>query len=50
MVVQRVLHADSLKDFLYRSGVSTEPEDRELEQSRSFWKLIEDGEHAKRQG
>lgn len=47
VVVQRVLEADTLSDFFYRSGVGSE--DQKLCKSRSFWKLIEDGEHAKRQ-
>lgn len=49
VVVQRVLHADSLKDFFYRAGMGMGTEDQKLEKSRSFWKLIEAGEHAKRQ-
>lgn len=47
VVVQRVLHADSLKDFLFRSGMGSE-EDQVLGHSRSFWKLIDDGEQAPR--
>jgi mRNA-degrading endonuclease RelE of RelBE toxin-antitoxin system len=48
VVVQRVLHADSLKDFFFRSGMGSDNEDRKLSKSRSFWKLIEDGEKAAR--
>lgn len=48
VVVQRVLHADSLNDFLFRSGMGNATEDQKLSNSRSFWKLIEDGEHAAR--
>lgn len=48
VVVQRVLHADSLKDFFFRSGMGRASEDQKLSKSRSFWKLIEDGEHAAR--
>ena len=44
VVVQRVLHADSLKDFLFRSGMGSGSEDQKLGNSRSFWKLIEAGE------
>lgn len=46
VVVQRVLHADSLKDFLFRSGMGANEhaEDDHLAKSRSFWKLIDDGE------
>lgn len=47
VVIQRVLHADSLKDFLFRSGMGGS-EDQKLGQSRSFWKLIEAGEQAPR--
>lgn len=48
VVVQRVLNADSLKDFLFRSGMGAGSEDQKLGASRSFWKLIDDGEHANR--
>ena len=48
VVVQRVLHADSLKDFFFRSGMGSDAEDKKLSKSRSFWKLIEDGEKAAR--
>lgn len=48
VVVQRVLHADSLKDFFYRAGIGNGTEDQKLSRSRSFWKLIEAGEHAQR--
>ncbi|MBE6418689.1 MAG: hypothetical protein E7031_01005 [Akkermansiaceae bacterium] len=48
VVVQRVLHADSLKDFLFRSGMGAGSEDQKLGNSRSFWKLIEAGEQARR--
>lgn len=48
VVVQRVLHADSLKDFLFRSGMGSGTEDQRLGESRSFWRLIDEGEHAAR--
>ncbi|MCQ2371813.1 MAG: hypothetical protein MJ058_07180 [Akkermansia sp.] len=48
VVVQRLLHADSLNDFLFRSGIGKGSEDQKLGASRSFWKLIDDGEHANR--
>ena len=47
VVVQRVLHADSLKDFMFRANMGGN-EDHALGQSRSFWKLIEAGENAPR--
>lgn len=48
VIVQRVLHADSLKDFLFRSGMGSGTEDQRLGESRSFWRLIDEGEHAAR--
>lgn len=47
VVVQRVLHADSLKDFLFRSGMGGS-EDQKLGGSRPFWKLIDAAEQAAR--
>lgn len=47
VIVQRVLHANSLKDFLFRSSIGGS-EDQKLSGSRSFWSLIEEGEHAPR--
>lgn len=47
VVVQRVLHANSLKDFLFRSSMGGS-EDQKLGRSRSFWKLIDAGEQAPR--
>lgn len=48
VVVQRVLQADSLQDFFYRAGVGKGTEDQKLSKSRTFWKLIDAGEQAKR--
>lgn len=48
VIVQRVLHADSLKDFLFRSGMGSGSEDQRLGESRSFWRLIDEGEQAAR--
>ena len=47
VVVQRVLHADSLKDFMFRANMGS-GEDHALGASRSFWKLIDAGENAPR--
>ncbi len=50
VVVQRVLHANSLKDFLFRSSiVELDDEDRVLGRTRSFWKFIDEGVNAPRQ-
>ena len=42
--VHRVLHANSLKDFLFRSNLGSAGEDAALGESKNFWKLIEEGE------
>ena len=46
--VHRVLHKNSLEDFLYRNGSKIAGhEDEILARSKSFWKLIEEGQRAK---
>ena len=44
MKVHRVLHKNTLQDFLFRSNLGGAGEDEALGQSKSFWKLIEEGE------
>lgn len=46
--VHRVLHKNSLKDFLFRSNLGSAGEDEALSESKSFWKLIEEGERTLR--
>lgn len=41
--VHRVLHRNSLQDFLYRSNLPGSGEDEALAQSKSFWQLIDEG-------
>lgn len=41
--VHRVLHKNSLQDFLYRSNLPGGGEDEALSQSKSFWLLIDEG-------
>ncbi len=48
VVVQRVLNANTLRDFLFRAQIGS-TEDQQLSNSRSFWKLIEEGEKSPRQ-
>lgn len=46
--VHRVLHKNSLEDFFYRNGSKVAGhEDEVLAKSKSFWKLIEEGQRAK---
>lgn len=44
--VHRVLHKNTVQDFLFRSKLNF-TEDEALSQSKTFWKLIEEGERAK---
>jgi mRNA-degrading endonuclease RelE of RelBE toxin-antitoxin system len=47
--VHRVLHKNSLEDFFYRNNSKIAGhEDEVLAKSKSFWKLIEEGQNAKR--
>ena len=47
VIVDRVLHANSLNDFLFRTNISpTAGEDEILSQSKHFWKLIDEGKNA----
>jgi mRNA-degrading endonuclease RelE of RelBE toxin-antitoxin system len=42
--IHRVLHKNTLGDFLYRSNLtSTAEEDASLAQSKNFWQLIDEG-------
>ena len=41
--VHRVLHKNSLQDFLYRSNLPGSGEDEALSQSKSFWHMIDEG-------
>ena len=47
ITVHRVLHKNTLKDFLYRSKLPIS-EDAQLSQTKEFWKLIEQGEKTRK--
>ena len=47
VLVRRVLHKNTLQDFLYRSSLPVS-EDEAVGQSKVFWKLIEEADQAKR--
>src|SRR5438309_8433915 len=47
LTVHRVLHKNTLRDFLYRSKLPVS-EDAELGETREFWRLIEQGEKTRR--
>ncbi len=48
VVVHRVLNKNSFRDFLFRANLSSLSEDEQLSNSKSFWKLIEEGQNARR--
>ncbi len=46
--VHRVLHKNTLEDFLFRNGSKVAgAEDEVLAKSKSFWKLIEEGQRSR---
>lgn len=47
VIVHRVFHKNTLQDFLYRTKLPL-AEDEALSRSKVFWKLIEEGENARR--
>ena len=47
ITVQRVLHKNTIRDFLFRAKLPMPQEDAELGQRKEFWKLIEDGERTR---
>jgi mRNA-degrading endonuclease RelE of RelBE toxin-antitoxin system len=48
VVVHRVLHKNTIRDFLFRSKLPMPAEDEALSKQREFWKLIEEGKTARR--
>jgi len=47
ITVHRVLHKNTLRDFLFRSKLPM-AEDQQLGKTREFWKLIEQGERTRK--
>ncbi len=48
ITVHRVLHKNTIRDFLFRAKLPMPQEDEELGQKKEFWKLIEEGEKTTR--
>ena len=44
LLVSRVLHKNTIRDFLYRSNLPMDEEDEQLAEAKGFWQLIEEGE------
>ena len=47
VLVHRVLHKNTIRDFLFRSKLPM-AEDDQLRENAGFWKLIEEGEQRKK--
>jgi len=47
ITVHRMLHKNTLRDFLFRTKLPT-GEDEQLKERREFWKLIEQGERTRK--
>lgn len=47
ILVHRVLHKNTIRDFLFRSNLPMSEEDEELSKAGGFWKLIEEAEDSK---
>ena len=47
ITVQRVLHKNTIRDFLFRAKLPMPQEDEQLSQRKEFWKLIEEGERTR---
>ena len=48
IVVHRVLHKNTIRDFLFRSKLPMPAEDEALAKEKAFWKLIEEGRSARK--
>jgi len=48
VIVHRVLHRNTFADFLFRTNLGDVDEDNALGKNKHFWKLIEEGEKARR--
>ncbi len=49
ITIHRVLHKNTLRDFLFRSKLPMGEEDDTLAGKPGFWELIEEGKEARRQ-
>ena len=48
ITVHRVLHKNTIRDFLFRAKLPMPAEDEQLSQQGGFWKLIEEGEQTRK--
>ena len=48
ITIHRVLHKNTIRDFLFRTKLPMTAEDDQLGKAGGFWKLIEEGEEARK--
>ncbi len=48
VLVHRVLHKNTIRDFLFRSNLPLDDEDQGLSDTKDFWKLIQEAEDSKK--
>ena len=46
VLIHRVLHRNTLDDFLYRTNLQSHEEDEQVASSQGFWQLIEEADRA----
>ena len=47
IIIHRVLHKNTIRDFLYRSNLPLDEEDQQLSEAKEFWTLIEEAKAKK---
>jgi len=48
ITIDRVLHKNTIRDFLYRTKLPMVEEDKSLADKPGFWQLIQEGEQARK--
>ena len=48
LLIHRVLHKNTIRDFLFRSNLPLDDEDSGLAGTKDFWKLIHEAEEARK--
>lgn len=48
ILVHRVLHKNTIRDFLFRSNLPLDDEDQSLSRTKDFWQLIHEAEAARK--
>ncbi len=48
LTIHRVLHKNTIRDFLFRAKLPMVDEEEDFEKSNDLWQLIEEGQNAKK--